>query len=40
MSSNAAGCDLLVHIKTLLPYAVFGGILGFIAFLISGLLMI
>lgn len=40
VSAVASGCDLLEHVKTQLPYALFSGALALIAFLISGLLMI
>ncbi|MEE2000307.1 Na+/H+ antiporter NhaC family protein [Alkalimonas sp. MEB108] len=40
VSSVAAGCDLLEHVKTQLPYALFCGILAFFAFMISGWVMI
>ncbi|MCC5452828.1 sodium:proton antiporter [Rheinheimera sp. UJ51] len=40
VSSVAAGCDLLEHVKTQLPYALFCGALALSAFAISGWLMI
>ncbi|RVT44874.1 sodium:proton antiporter [Rheinheimera sediminis] len=40
VSSVAAGCDVLEHVKTQLPYALFCGALALLAFLISGWLMI
>nr|WP_269836614.1 Na+/H+ antiporter NhaC family protein [Rheinheimera soli] len=40
VSAVASGCDLLEHVKTQLPYALFCGALALIAFLISGWLMI
>lgn len=40
VSSVAAGCDLLEHVKTQLPYALFCGALALIAFVITGWLMI
>lgn len=40
VSSVAAGCDLLEHVKTQLPYALFCGALAFIAFVIAGWLMV
>jgi tetracycline resistance efflux pump len=40
VSSVAAGCDLLEHVKTQLPYALVCGAAALIAFLGAGLLMI
>ena len=40
VSAVASGCDLLEHVKTQLPYALFCGVLALIAFLISGWVMI
>lgn len=40
VSAVASGCDLLEHVKTQLPYALFCGVLALIAFLISGFVMI
>jgi len=40
VSAVASGCDLLEHVKTQLPYALFCGALALIAFLISGWVMI
>nr|WP_269822763.1 Na+/H+ antiporter NhaC family protein [Rheinheimera faecalis] len=40
VSAVASGCDLLEHVKTQLPYALFCGLLALIAFLISGWVMI
>lgn len=40
VSSVAAGCDLLEHVKTQLPYALFCGALAFLAFALAGWLMI
>lgn len=40
VSSVAAGCDLLEHVKTQLPYALFCGALALIAFVVSGWIMI
>nr|WP_194362650.1 Na+/H+ antiporter NhaC family protein [Neptunicella marina] len=40
VSSIASGCDLLEHVRTQIPYAITGGILTFIAYIIAGLLMI
>ncbi|HCP99011.1 MAG TPA: sodium:proton antiporter, partial [Pseudoalteromonas sp.] len=35
VSAIASGCDLLTHVKTQLPYALFGGALTFIAYLVT-----
>ncbi|CAM5225968.1 Na+/H+ antiporter NhaC family protein [Alishewanella longhuensis] len=40
VSSVAAGCDLLEHVKTQLPYALFCGALAFMAFVLTGWIMI
>lgn len=40
VSSVASGCDLLEHVKTQLPYALFGGALSIIAYVVAGLVMI
>jgi tetracycline resistance efflux pump len=40
VSSVASGCDLLEHVKTQLPYALFCGVLALLAFLAAGLVMI
>ena len=40
VSSVASGCDLLEHVKTQLPYALFCGVLALLAFLAAGLMMI
>ncbi|MBU2917324.1 sodium:proton antiporter [Psychrosphaera sp. F3M07] len=40
VSSVASGCDLLEHVRTQLPYALVGGGLTIIAYLIAGLVMI
>ncbi len=40
VSSVASGCDLLEHVKTQLPYALFCGALALLAFLAAGVLMI
>ncbi len=40
VSSIAAGCDILDHVKTQLPYALFGGGLTFIAYVVSSLLIL
>jgi Na+/H+ antiporter NhaC len=39
ISSMAAGCDPIEHVRTQLPYALLGGILAAIAFLISSILL-
>ena len=36
ISSMAAGCDHVEHVRTQLPYALFGGLLASIGFLLSG----
>jgi len=40
VSAVASGCDLLEHVRTQLPYALFGGGLTVIAYVIAGLVMI
>ncbi len=40
VSSIAAGCDLLEHVRTQLPYAVTGGIIAFVMYLIAGILIL
>ena len=40
VSSLAAGCDLLDHVKTQLPYALFCGGFTIIAYLITGLMLV
>lgn len=40
VSSVASGCDLLEHVKTQLPYALFCGVLALLAFLTAGVIMI
>lgn len=40
VSSIAAGCDLLEHVKTQLPYALTGGIIAFVMYLIAGFLIL
>lgn len=40
ISSMAAGCDHVAHVRTQLPYALFGGLLASGAFLISGWLTV
>lgn len=36
ISSMAAGCDHVEHVRTQLPYALFGGVLAGVAFLVAG----
>ena len=40
ISSMAAGCDHVEHVRTQLPYALIGGILAAIAFLLSGWILV
>ncbi len=40
VSAIASGCDLLEHVKTQLPYAIFGGILALIAYFIASYIML
>lgn len=40
VSAIASGCDLLEHVKTQLPYAVFGGVLTLIAYFIASYIMV
>lgn len=40
VSSLASGCDLLEHVRTQLPYALFCGSLAFVMYLIAGAVMI
>ena len=40
ISSMAAGCDHISHVRTQLPYALFGGVLASIAFLTAGWLTV
>ena len=40
VSSIASGCDLLTHVRTQLPYALFAGLLTFISYFIASLVMI
>ena len=40
VSSIAAGCDLLEHVRTQLPYAITGGIIAFVMYLIAGILIL
>jgi Na+/H+ antiporter NhaC len=40
VSSLAAGCDVLTHVKTQFPYALFAGALTLVAYFIASVLMI
>jgi Na+/H+ antiporter NhaC len=40
VSAIASGCDLLEHVKTQLPYSIFGGTLAIIAYFIASYLMV
>jgi Na+/H+ antiporter NhaC len=40
VSSIASGCDLLTHVRTQMPYALFGGALAFVGYFIASLVMI
>ena len=40
VSAIASGCDLLEHVKTQMPYALFGGALTLVAYLIASIVMI
>ncbi|CAM2785325.1 Na+/H+ antiporter NhaC family protein [Pseudoalteromonas distincta] len=40
VSAIASGCDLLTHVKTQLPYALFGGGLTFIAYLVTSIIVL
>ena len=40
VSAIASGCDLLEHVKTQLPYAVFGGLLALIGYVIASYIMV
>ena len=37
VSSLAAGCDILDHVRTQLPYALFCGVITIVAYMIMGL---
>ena len=39
VSSIASGCDLLEHVRTQLPYALFGGGLALLMYVVTGLLL-
>lgn len=40
VSAIASGCDLLEHVKTQMPYALFGGALTLVAYVIASIVMI
>ena len=40
VSAIASGCDLLTHVKTQLPYALFGGAVTFVAYLVTSLIVL
>ncbi len=40
VSSIASGCDILTHVRTQIPYALVGGVLTFIAYVVASLVMI
>jgi Na+/H+ antiporter NhaC len=40
VSAIASGCDLLEHVKTQMPYALFGGALTLVAYVIASIIMI
>jgi len=40
VSAIASGCDLLEHVKTQLPYAIFGGTLALIGYFIASFVML
>ena len=40
VSAIASGCDLLEHVKTQLPYAIFGGMLALIGYFIASYIML
>jgi tetracycline resistance efflux pump len=40
VSSIASGCDLLTHVRTQMPYALFGGVLAFLGYFFASLIMI
>ncbi|QBJ63820.1 Na+/H+ antiporter NhaC family protein [Pseudoalteromonas sp. DL-6] len=40
VSAIASGCDLLTHVKTQLPYALVGGGLTFVAYLVTSLIVL
>jgi Na+/H+ antiporter NhaC len=40
VSSIASGCDLLEHVKTQMPYALFGGAVTLIAYFIASVVLL
>jgi Na+/H+ antiporter NhaC len=40
VSSIASGCDLLEHVRTQLPYALAGGIIAFVMYLVAGVVLL
>jgi len=40
VTSIASGCDLLTHVRTQMPYALFGGVLAFVGYFIASLVLI
>jgi tetracycline resistance efflux pump len=40
ISSVASGCDLLDHVRTQLPYAIVGGVMTFVVYIIVGLFVL
>jgi len=40
VSAIASGCDLLEHVRTQLPYALVGGIIALIMYVVAGLVML
>jgi len=40
VSAIASGCDLLEHVKTQMPYALFGGAITLVAYIIASIIMI
>jgi len=40
VSAIASGCDLLEHVKTQLPYSIFGGILALICYFVASIVML
>lgn len=40
VSAIASGCDLLEHVKTQLPYSIFGGIVALVGYFIASFLMV
>ena len=40
VSAIASGCDLLEHVRTQLPYALVGGVIAFLMYVVAGLVML